>query len=35
MGAFAYNVNEPRYQRLYKQYYDFYNKDLEKLRRVN
>lgn len=27
-GAFSYDINEPRYQELYKQYYRFFNKNL-------
>lgn len=31
MGAFSYDINEPRYQELYKQYYRFFNKNLNRL----
>ena len=30
MGAFSYDINEPRYQELYKQYYRFFNKNLNR-----
>ena len=30
LGAFSYDINEPRYQELYKQYYRFFNKNLNR-----
>ncbi len=31
LGAFSYDINEPRYQELYKQYYRFFNKNLNRI----
>lgn len=31
LGAFTYDINEPRYQELYKQYYRFFNKNLNRI----
>lgn len=31
LGAFSYDLNDPRYTSLYKQYYDFFNQDLDRL----
>lgn len=31
LGSFSYDINEPRYQKLYKDYYNFYNKNLDNI----
>ena len=31
LGSFAYDINEPRYSELYKQYYKFFNMNLDRL----
>lgn len=35
LGSFSYDVNEPRYQQLYKRYYDFFNKNLERIQNIS
>lgn len=35
LGSFSYDINEPRYQQLYKEYYDFYNTNLDRISKID
>lgn len=34
LGSFSYDINEPRYQKLYQDYFNFFNTNLERLESV-
>lgn len=34
LGSFSYDINEPRYQKLYEDYFNFFNTNLERLEGV-